>query len=182
MRRIRQRKKDYLFLFYTTHYSLRSMHTDTQLPLYTVQLLLEYGMPIGYRWHHPHAIKFDLLQTAVSNKNLNMLKTLVSYNVDVNSNEGQALRHSVWNNDIHAVSILIAAGADVNVTPAMRYHTDPAIILALNAASPEIVNMLISAGATIPQNALDSAKSAKFGQREKVALIQNALVLSTKSQ
>lgn len=176
MRTLRDRGKG-IYLLYTREYTLCVSLSDTQLPVCTVQSLIEHGMPIDFRYDNRCP---TFLQRSVMDKNVPLLKTLILYNVNVNACVGHAIRTAVWHNNEEMTDILIAAGADVNISAELKYHVNPAIVLAIDAASAVIVSKIIAAGAVFPKHALRMAKSARLDRKEKVAIIQKwMLVLPT---
>lgn len=157
---------------YGVPYSLSIMRNESQLPLRTIQILLEYNMPVNYK---TFVQSHTLLQTAIVSRNIDLLKILILYNVDLNSSEGHAIRHAAWFDNLEITDILIAAGVDVNVCP---YSYDPAIIIALKSSTAEIVSQLIAAGATIPESVMYYAKHTKYYRQEKIAIIEQLVLPS----
>ncbi len=130
---------------------------------YIISILIEKGIPVNYRDQYGNtAVLF-----AAQNNNVNILKTLVEKGADLNSvNDAgiTALMSALieGNNNIEMIKYLIENGIDVNAKNADDLTA--IMIASASITDPEIIKLLITAGADISEednNGYDSYRIAK---------------------
>lgn len=98
-----------------------------------------------------------------------IVKLLISYGANVNSDRGYSLRQSVSNCDDNMTSILISAGADVNLYPPQNYIAP--INSAVLKGSAHAVGMLLSAGAQLTRYTHEYARNTPIDRESKLKLL-----------
>lgn len=118
----------------------------------------------------------DVLRRAVVHNNVSATRAAIQY-ADINHNDGLCIRTAVWCMVVYPQSeitdILIAAGADVNLTN--KQH-DSAIYSALERNTVKTVAKLLAAGAALPSNWKYLVHDA-VDQDEKETLIQEFITI-----
>lgn len=112
-----------------------------------IELLLSHGVSVN----KPLGVKRDSpLLEAVSRWNINedLVRTLLSHHVDVNSDHGKPLQVAAAKGSIWTVQALLKAGANVN-SPALGQHSKTALQGAVASGKTELVDILLEAGADI---------------------------------
>ena len=133
----------------------------------TLSILLALGM-------NPNIVYVDntLLDYAVSRNNVQASARLISYGADLTTCGGRAVRYAAWDGFSEILDLLIQAGADVNLCneDGVMYHS--ALYRALQYSTVDIVSKLLTAGALVPDNAVDLAQRSMYHRKEKVELLK----------
>lgn len=160
-------------LYYNQHRYVSLMYYTRSIPLTMcttihccamLQMAIEHGMSIEYS----HG-GFTMLEAAVRRKQSNVAVMLISYGANIHAGREYPLRHSIYNNDDHLVSLLIAAGADVNLAPFGEAPLDDA----LQRGSHHVVSMLLSAGAHMTNSTCGIARVMRVDRDAKLKLLHN---------
>jgi ankyrin repeat protein len=137
-----------------------------------VELLLSHGVsvnkPLGVEGNSP-------LLEAVRRWSINedLVRTLLSHHVDVNSDHGEPLQVAAAKGSIWTVQALLKAGANVN-SPALGPYSKTALQGAAASRKTELVDILLEAGADI------NAPSPEWGETALQAAVARGSVRMVK--
>lgn len=130
-------------------------------------ITLELGIVVTER----RGYILTLLERAVINGRIEHVHLYIKYNADVNSSFGLPIRSAAWDNRNSITTLLIQAGADVNLCGEFI----PAIRAALSWSEYDLCKQLITAGAVLPDNALSLAYGSILDRDLKIDLIQRTI-------
>lgn len=128
--------------------------------VFYIQLLLESGLSTEY-----DTFAGTLLERAVRQEKLGLVKLLVKYSVDLKRQNCMAVGIATYNSMYDILLYLISVGADVNAEQNVHWAI-------LNEDIP-VISLLISAGATPPEN-WDDLTRDHMSSRDNTS-IRNAL-------
>jgi len=130
-----------------------------------LHICLDSGLSANYK---PHTLALTLVERSVSFKTTTCLELLIQYHADINCNDGAPIGFAVCRNRLDVVDVLIKAGVDVNLHG--RYLS--IMSYAFMYASHTIVTRLLSAGATLPSNALKLVYKTKISKQLKIDFLR----------
>ncbi len=117
--------------------------------------------------YEKNIISHNTLIEAVSSKNVNLVKKLISKAISVNAiySRSTSLLNATYNEDIEIIKILI--GADVNVSTVGGYTS---LISAASSRIVEIVRMLLDSGVDVHAMNLFNNTALYYSKKDSIFL------------